>query len=213
MDTYKAVDLGNIFDGVPNAVLRWIAALAMAANDLSLNIKHIREYGDHVEANYFFRLSFAHLREIAKVIGEGARNKEIKSFVEKLDKDTQVIYEDIVNSIGQFNERSLTKVVLRPIRNECFHYPDINGREAYFKDLPKLLKALEKKRVRFSETDTSMLGHRYLFADAVVGFMVNSRLSKEVVDQISNVAMKIIQLVDYSLEYLKRQNNDYETKI
>ncbi len=213
MDTYRAVDLGNIFDDVPDVVLRWITALAMAANDLGLDIKHIREYGDHVEAHYFFRLSFAHLREIAKVIGKGDRNKEIRSFLEKLDGDTQVLYKDIVKSIGQFNNGGLTKDVLRPIRNECFHYPDINGRESSFKDLPKLLKALEKKRVRFSETDKSMLGHRYLFADAVVGFTVNSRLSKEVVDQISNVVMKIIQLVDYSLDYLKRQNHKYETKV
>lgn len=204
MSQYEIIDLGDIFKELDDSVIRWLVALAMTANDLSLNWKLTKEYGDQAEAHYFFRVSFAHLREIAKVVGESKRNKKIKCFLDHLDIETQVIYQDIIQSLGQFSDSSVTKSVLLPVRNECFHYPDINGKEESFKDLPKILTAIDKKEIRFSEADKSILGHRYLFADAVVGFSVNSRLSTELVDQISHIVIKIIQFVDRSLDYLKR---------
>jgi len=201
---FKIIDLGSIFNDLDELIVRWLVALAMATNDLSLNLKLTREYGDQAEAHYFFRVSFAHLREIAKVVGESKGNEIIKRFLDNLDTETQGVYQDVVQSLGKFSDGSVTKSILFPVRNECFHYPDINGKEESFKDLPKILRSLDKKEVRFSETDKSILGSRYLFVDATVGFMVNSRLSKEAVDQISHIVIKLIQFVDHSLEYLKR---------
>ena len=204
MSQYEVIDLGDIFKGRDDSVIRWLVALAMTANDLSLNVKLIKEYGDQAEAHYFFRVSFAHLREIAKVVGGSKGNKKIERFLDNLDTETRVVYQDIAQSLGQFSDSSVTKGVLLPVRNECFHYPDINGKEKSFKNLPKILAAIDKKEVRFSVADKSILGHRYLFADAAIGFSVNSRLSTELVDQISRIVIKIIQFVDYTLDYLKR---------
>ena len=204
MNKYKTIDLGAIFKELDDSVIRWLIALAMATNDLSLNVRLTKEYGDQAEAHYFFRVSFAHLREIAKVVGNSKGNKVIKRFLNNLDAKTQDVYQDIVQSLGQFSDGSITKGILFPVRNECFHYPDINGNEESFKELPKILNTLDKKEVRFSETEKSPLGTRYLFADATVGVMMNKRLSKEAIDQISHIVIKLIQFVDHSLEYLKK---------
>ena len=136
---------------------------------MDLNVRLTKEYGDQAEANYFFRVSFAHLREIAKVVGNSKGNKVIKRFLNNLDAKTQDVYQDIVQSLGQFSDGSITKGILFPVRNECFHYPDINGNEESFKELPKILNTLDKKEVRFSETEKSPLGTRYLFATQLWG--------------------------------------------
>jgi len=49
-------------------VIMLIIALSMAANDLTLLSKLIRQSEDEAESRYFFRLSFSHLKEIARVI-------------------------------------------------------------------------------------------------------------------------------------------------
>jgi len=204
MDKYSVINLGNIFDGLDDSVIRWLVALAMTANDLTLNVKLSRRYADEAEAFYFFRVSFGHLKEIATIVTQSERNGKITTFLGKLDYETQSVYQEIVKLLTPFDEKSISKNVLSPVRNECFHYPDIEGKEDSFKDLSKVLKALDKTEVRFSNKDKTALGCRYLFADAVAGHAVNSRLSPEIVDQISHIVIKIMQFIDHSLDYLKK---------
>jgi hypothetical protein len=205
MSKYQTTDLGNIFNGLDDSIVRFIVALAMAANDLSLNVSLIRQYKEQGEGLYFFRLSFSHLKEIAKLINEAQKSQPIQCFIPKLDTETQNIYRNISASLVLFDNGSLTKDTLKPIRDECFHYPDVNSNNnpKYFKDLIKILIALDKKEVRFLENEESNLGHRYLFADAIAGFTVNSRLNKDIVDQISRIVFSIIQFVDHVLAFLK----------
>jgi hypothetical protein len=177
----------------------------MAANDLSLNVSLIRQYGEQGEGLYFFRLSFSHLREIAKRINEAQKIQPIQCFIQTLNTETQDIYRNISTSLAYFDDGSLTKDTLKPIRDECFHYPDMNSNNnpKDFKDLTKVLIALDKKEVRFLGNEESNLGQRYLFADAIAGYTVNSRLNKDIVDQISRIAFSIIQFVDHVLAFLK----------
>jgi len=198
----KTIDLKNIFRDLDNHVVRWIVALAMAANDLSLNVKFMRHYNNNAESFYFFRLSFAHLKEIAVVINDAEKNEQIRSFLKNLDSDTKGLYQNIVKTLVPYIDGSISKDVLGSTRNECFHYPDIEGMEESFKELPKIINALDRKEVRFD--DTLILNRRYIFADWVVGHMMNARLSSEKINNISYIVMDIIGFVDHVLEYLHR---------
>lgn len=200
---YDYEDLKNIFDNLSDFELRWIIALSMAANDLTLLLKLIKQYNDAAESDYFFRLSFSHLREIAKVINSSQKNSEIQCLLKSMDSETQTVYKKISDSLLPFEDGSLTKDILKSTRDECFHYPDILGDREEFKDLPKILKALDQKKVRFDKENNTILGRRYLFADDAVGFSVNKRLSKLIVDQISIVAVSIMQFIDHLLAFLK----------
>ena len=206
-DNYKIIDLELNFDHVDDAIIRWIIALSLASNDISFCHRLILKYIDCEESVYLLRLSFSHLREIAKIIGDSKSNEKIKCFLEKLDPETKQVYSDIVDLLGSFDNGDLAKEVLKNIRDVSFHYPRICGGYEFDEKVPQILKALDKKQVRFSRQDTSMLSVRYLFADCVVGFKTDQHLSKEIVDKVSESAFKIIQFVDHVLNYLKTRQN------
>lgn len=208
MDKYQTKDLGDIFDDLDDSVVRFIVALAMGANDLNLNVSLMRQYEGQGEGFYFLRLSFSHLREIAKCMGEAQKSRLIKCFITKLDTETKNIYSDISVSLASFDNGSVTKNILKPIRDECFHYPDVNtnNNPKYFKNLIQILKTLDKKEVRLLENDESILRQRYLFIDAIIGSIVNLQLNKDIVDKISQITFSVIQFVDHVLAFLKEHS-------
>ncbi|MDD5347727.1 MAG: hypothetical protein PHT59_03845 [Candidatus Omnitrophica bacterium] len=75
-----------------------------------------------------------------------------------MDTETQAVYKKIEDALAPFQDGSLTKDILKSMRDECFYYPDILGVREEFKDLPKVLKALAQKKVRFDKRDNIFLG-------------------------------------------------------
>ena len=199
---YVVEDLGNIFKNIPDSVLRWIIALSMAANDLVLNVKMMRHFDDlPPESHYFFRLSLSHLREIAKILSSYNKMEEIRYFLRCLDKETRKIYKKITKLLVPFEESSITKKVLVPIRSYCFHYPREKDKE--YKDWPAFLKTFSKIGVRFNKNEESVMRTRYLFVDHIVSDKVNKHLSKDITDKISYVAFYVVEFVDSILAILK----------
>ena len=68
--------------------------MAMAANDLSYGAKKIRCVEDY-EKVYLFRLGFAHLKEIAKIVGYAKNDEVIQMFIKSLGTETQGTYTEI----------------------------------------------------------------------------------------------------------------------
>lgn len=206
MNENKIVNLAGIFDHVDDLVVRWLTALAMAANDLSLLTKLLKDYEGKPEASYFFRLSFGHLKEIAKVVGQAHNKDSIIKFLEEVDQRTRESYKELSEALSDFSERSLARSILSPIRNEAFHYPDI-GSNRLFSNLVDQLKFNKKVEVSSSE-DKTILGQRYLFADSVCGVGSEKYLTEERLKHISSIAVEVMVFVDASLDYLYRNNNE-----
>ena len=201
---YIVEDLKNIFKDVPDPILRWVIGLSMAANDLALSVKLMKNYEDLApESHYFFRLSLSHLREVANFVKRYSKNNGIQDFLKSLDAETQQMYSEITETLIPLEQGGITKDILLPIRNSCFHYPSEDG--SLFKDWPGVLKELTEIEVRFDKNDKTILGTRYIFADVVVSKKVNNCLSKETTDKISYIAFHTVQFVDRVLHFLKNK--------
>lgn len=204
----REIEVEGIFDDVEPEVVRWVFALTMATNDLSYGAKKIKNAQDY-EQIYMFRLGFAHLREIAKVIGQTKENQNIQIFIQTLNQEAQTTYKRIEQFLGNYDEAGFVKNHLKGPRDETFHYPDINGRS--WVGLVEDVKKMKKVSVHFDQADGSIMGTRYRFIDILLSERVNKGLSKEIVDQSSRLVVDLFSFVDYVFEHLvKRQNADQE---
>lgn len=193
-----------IFTNVDPVIIRWIVALAMAANDLSYGAKRIKEAQDY-EQIYLFRLGFAHLREIAKIVGQSRENDIIRAFIVKLDKAAQDTYRKIEIFLGSYGSDGFVRKVLKTPRDETFHYPDIKG-ESWI-SLVEDVRALGEISVWLDKNDKSIMGTRYRFIDVLLSRRINRDLSKETVGQSASLAADLFSFVDYVFEYLVKSRD------
>ena len=205
-EKYVTQEFGDFLAGLPDPVIRWFLALCMAANDIALSSKMIREYGeDSPEASFFHRMALSFLRESANSIRSYDDVSSVQNLLCRLDAQTQELYKHLVSELCLFDETSLTKSSLKPIRDVSFHYPDSAGRN--FPECVAIFKALDKKEVRFSSDEKQgVLGYRYLFADNVAGYKVFSVLDSQKIDRISTVAICLCGFVDHVMDFLHTQH-------
>ena len=194
------IDVGKIFSNREPVFIRWVVALAMAVNDLSFLANKIRDTQDDYEKFYFFRLALAHLREIAKVVGESWQNKIIKTYILELNSEAQGVYKKIAENLERYDDQSLVKKALKAPRNETFHYPDIKG--DFWPSLSEDVKKLDEILVEFNKNDRTIMGTRYKFIDVLISQRINKSLSKDLVGQLSGITVDLISFVDYIFEYL-----------
>lgn len=196
----NSTDVGKIFSDREPVFIRWVVSLAMAANDLSFLANNIKSAQVDHEKFYFFRLASAHLREIAKVIGESRQDEIIATYISKLDNEAKTTYKKIEKRLGSYDNQSLVKNILKVPRDEIFHYPNIKG--DFWPSLSEEVKSLDKILVEFSQNDKTILGTRYKFIDVLISQRINKGLSKDLVGQLSAVTVDVISFVDSIFEYL-----------
>jgi len=206
----ELVEIEGIFDDVEPEIIRWIFALAMAANDISYGAKKIRDVEDY-EQIYLFRLGFAHLREIAKVVGHTRKNDSIQAFILNLETEAQNTYKKIEEFLSSYDNDGFVQKILKSPRDETFHYPDIKGKS--WSSLVEDVRALGKISVWFDKNDKSIMGTRYRFIDVLLSQRINKGLSKETVNQSASLAAHLFSFVDYVFEYLVKRRNVNKNKV
>jgi len=200
------VDFKDKLKDCSDTIIRFVVSLAMAANDLIICHKRIQSSNSDDEMNYLFRQSISHLREVAKFIKGAKENDEVKILLESVHADVYKHWESLLKNISTFEDDSLSRSVLKPIRDITFHYPDINGE--YYPELPKVFRALDKVEVKFVKGGSTLVDQLYLFAECTRGFLVNAKLSKKIVRILSFVTVDLAVIVDGVLEHL--HNNKRE---
>ena len=204
-DLAHKIEQNNFFTKENPVIVRWIVALAMATNDLIFCSNKIRDTPIDYEHIYLFRLALAHIREIAKVVGEAKGDEDIKLFISALPTQAQEKYLEITNFLGTYEDKGFVKGVLKLPRDEVFHYPDIKGK--WWNSLFDDVKALDKISVELSKSDKTIMGVRYRFIDDLLWERVKKGLSGEIVNQLSTITVNLISFIDYVFEYLVTKNN------
>jgi hypothetical protein len=179
-----------------------ILALAMAANDLTSCHKALRSSPEH-EQIYFFALSI--LRELAKVVSDISKN-----FNRAASRDTQNILAKLSSTLTQFDDDSLVRSVLKPVRDMTFHYSYKNvGNDSFALTQTAVaeVKSKESLSVSFDTSNSGLLENRYEFADEFRANLINQRLSTDLVAQISKTAVDVMELVDSLVHDLSCKTN------
>jgi hypothetical protein len=190
--TYEDHFAKNVFQQLDDESSLCLLGLCLASND----IVFIRELLDKCrpeEKPFFFAILLSILREIAKFI----QRIDGLPFRTHFSQETEHLLQELKTVLLPFHVGSLTKDTLKPVRDFTFHYDFIKHDEKT--RLCSLLAETRGEReltVRASSGDRSILGHRYIFADAFRMKYVNSYLTTGTVDQLSAVAVNIIALTD-----------------
>lgn len=189
---YKDGFVKNVFQQLDTESSLCVLGLCLASNDIVLNYEQIND-NRHDENTFFFATTLSTLREVAKIV------MKIDQFMLKthFSQDTRNLLEDLKEDLLPFQDDSLTKGTLKPVRDHIFHYDFTESdQQERLASLLDVIKNESELRVRISSDNNTILRHRYTFADIFRNELMNSWLSKEIVDQISIVAINIVAFTD-----------------
>lgn len=189
---YELGEIDNILKNISDASALQIIRLSMASNDLMSNHKAICHFPDN-ENGYFFYNSISIVREVAKLVAEIRESKLVNIFSGR----TQSSFEILKNNLLPFNEDSLSKSALKPIRDVNFHYkfPKISS-DTKVSSLLQEIKNNEKLAVGVKPKEEDLRSIRYTYADWFRNEYINSHLSSEIVSVISSIAVEIVAFLD-----------------
>tara|TARA_R110001583_G_scaffold187269_1_gene348406 strand:- start:2042 stop:2674 length:633 start_codon:yes stop_codon:yes gene_type:complete len=205
---YKQELIENVFSILNDEQALFLMGLSLASNDLCINLESMANFSEE-ENIYFFVNSLSIIREIAKLV-EVIENSDFMDF---FSKNSIKIFNELKAGLVPFHDTSLTKSVLKPIRDLSFHYNLNASKEigAIDKALDYLLN-LRDIPVGFNEKEEVGLSQRYMFADTFRTKLVFQYLTTAKVSKISLLSVNVVQLVDSLLNdlllKLRRQNND-----
>ena len=166
--------------------------LSTASNDLSVNVEAIGKF-PITESSYFLYSSISIVREIAKLIVK----IEDSNFLETFSDNSKSIFSDLHDELSSFEDLSLAKQTLKPIRDLTFHYDF--GESSVRENVVLALHQLRKEghlEIGLKAGADSPLGQRYLFADRFRSDVINQFLSEKLVSKVSAVSVNILRLVD-----------------
>ena len=197
---YKVETLKNIFKLLNDDCSLWLLGLCLASNDIVMFQKQKDNCLDS-EKTYFFAISLSILREIAKHITTN-KNVDIEKY---FSEHTNTLFSKLSHELKPFQPDSLTKGVLKPIRDTTFHYNFSYDKENREKLLPFLedLKKESKLKLRVNPKDTSIFGQSYYFADIFRHKFHDSLLNNELIDKLSTVTCGVFAFVDSLLADLR----------
>lgn len=189
---YVPEEIDNILKNISDASALQIIRLSTASNDLMSNHKAISHFPDN-ENGYFFYNSISIVREVAKLVTEIPKSKLVNIFSGR----TQSSFEILKKHLLPFNEDSLSKSALKPIRDVNFHYnfPKISS-DTIVSSLLKEIKNNEKLEVGVKPKEEDLRSIRYTYADWFRNEYINSHLSSEIVSVISSIAIEIVAFLD-----------------
>ncbi len=189
---YKEASIKNVFKLLSDDSSLWFLGLCLASNDIFSFQKQKNNYRDE-EETYHFSITLSILRELAKLIST-AENVGIKKYFSSNTKD---LFSELEQELKSFEEDSLAKGVLKPIRDTTFHY-DFSKNNDKEKLLPFLedLRKESELQVKIDPENTSILGQSYYFADIFRHKFHFNLLTKELVGKLSTVTCAVFAFVD-----------------
>ncbi len=201
---YGSGKISNILKNLEDKNVLYVIDLSCASNDLASNVEVLNTFPQG-ESEYFFYNSISIVREIAKLIKELSAS-ELKNY---FSLDTVKTFEELATDLTPFDDGSLSKSVLIPIRNHNFHYNFHQSKSD--KTISKLISKLKEMKnlsVDFKATDDTLLSIRYTYADWFRTEYMNSHLNSASVQQITAITVKIISFVDSLLKDLLPNNDE-----
>lgn len=195
---FELGEVENIFRILSEEESFFVIGLALVSNDLMLNHKSLCEYTDD-ENIYFFISSISIIRELAALLMEIDKSRLPKLFSDNTNK----LYGALKNELQSFDDDSLTKSVLKPLRNLTFHYNFLKSKESeVLKSSLIDLKNQDTIRVKVSKNSKSLIGQRYTFATSFRTTITNNFLNSEITSKISEIAVNTGYFVDSLLNDL-----------
>lgn len=141
--------------------------------------------------------------------------KVVSEITEKLSvnktNDTEKILTNLNSKLASFDQGSLSKDVLKPLRDTTFHYYEYGKANADVREL--LNVAVEKMKNRqsldvgFDSSEMGLLNHRYIFANDFRSELIKQLLTTDRVAQLSVAAVEVLELADSLLDDLLRRSS------
>ena len=175
---YEAGFAKNVFQQLDTQCSLYVLGFCLASHDIAWQ----RD----------FAVSLSILREVAKIV-DHADNLTLTT---RFSQETRSVFADLKKDLQPFQGNSLTRGTLKPIRDIAFHYDLTKADPKRIGPLLAKVKGEHELRVRANGGDDSILRYRYTFADEFRSKLVESYLTKDVVDQISAAAVNVIAFTD-----------------
>ena len=193
---YVSCKIDNIFKKLNDDDALLILRLSSASNDLMSNFAAMKHFPKN-ENEYFLFNCISIVREIANLM-KGAPWQSVELM---FSEDTHSSFKALKECLCPFDEKSLTKSVLKPIRDVHFHYsfPNLN-KDVNLSNMVEKIKALDKLNVGKSCENKGVLSFRYTFADEFKNEYISSHLSSDLVHRISSISVEIVAFLD-SLQF------------
>jgi hypothetical protein len=189
---YKPKVIDNVFRSLNDEQSLYLMGLSLASNDLAINLDSLDRYPDN-ERIYFFSNSISILRELAKLVVAVDKSDLTQMF----SKDTKDLFELLKSDLLAFDDASLTKTVLKPIRDVSFHYNLTKSNE--IDKIKSVLSQIRKEHnisIGLSQDESSPLGQRYAYADSFRANVTDQFLTADIISKISGVAVNVLSFVD-----------------
>jgi len=205
-ERFKSKSISNILNQLSKDDALRIVALALATNDLNINVEALGKFPES-ENIFFFVTSLSILRELAKLVAE----IEGTAFQGRMSEDTITLLNQVKASLASFESGSLVKGTLKPIRDVTFHYNYLSQKEEVGKLIDQVLSEVIEKdtlELGFSDEVSSAMGQRYFFAEKFRSGILNQLLSSELVSVVRLASVNIVSLVDSLLSDLKENHEE-----
>ena len=192
MPEYKYEIIKNIFKDLDRKSSLYVLGICLATNDIVSHVVKIQSHKSD-EDTYYFANSLSILREIAKLIME-IDKLELKG---RFSKGTCELLDKLKSELLPFNENSLVKDSLKPIRDFTYHYDFLKSdQKEKIDSILELFKTEDELKLRANIETPSILRNRFTFADKFRMDLINLFLTKDLVDKISNITVDTIAFVD-----------------
>ena len=198
---FETSEINNILRILSDEDALYVLGLSLAANDLASNLEALKRFPDS-ENMYFFVTSLSIVRELAKLLVkmDGAQ------FLEQLSDNSNDLLGEIKKELVPFEEGSLVKSILKPLRDITFHYNYNSSTPSERSIIDTALFKLKTKdaiEVGFVKDGTSALEQRYIYADTFRTDMIKQLLNEGLVSKITVLTVNIVAFVDSLLANLK----------
>ncbi len=191
--------LKRMFD--PDNILSiWVLKLSLIRNDLFYVHRSLIDYlsGTKIATSgeylYYFRLAASHYREAAKYVEKWNKDNDVISFVSELPVEHREEYRLILDSCTPW-ETSFVNRILKPIRDNFFHY-DISSFQKDYRKLDDIFTRIVSSGDARNETD-------FVFADELSINLIFGNNSKqeieEILSELSTYMSALISFVDAAI--------------
>jgi hypothetical protein len=196
---YESGFTNNVFQHLDTKCSLCVLGLCLASNDITYH-RSLIDKSHAAERNYHFAASLSILREIAKIV----ELIENLAFIKYFSHGTKDLLKSLKRDLQPFEDDSLTKGTLKPIRDFTFHYDLTKADQNKIDSLLYEIKKETELKVRAISGDNSILRYRYIFADAFRSKLVVSYLTEDLVHKITVAAVNVIAFTDSLLADLSR---------
>jgi hypothetical protein len=196
---FATESINNFLPGLTDDEALMVLALSTAANDLASCQKVLKSLPE-VEQTYFFALSLSILRELAKVVADVRA-----SFDRAASIETMNILAELSSKLTPFDDDSLSKSVLKPVRDLTSHYDYKKMNKESHGRIDAAIVEVKKKAtlsISFDSSKSGLLKNRYVFADEFRASLIGQWLTTDLVTEISTIAVSVLALVDSLLHDL-----------